>query len=200
MVCRVSFAKTGLRARRRVDSRHHARFWHLTGQWPNQRHRFGGRGELSRRRRGVVMSQKAKFVYIASIVFNVLLVGVLVGQSPRRFDRSAMREQRLEQAIKDLPPASQSRVREKYRELRAAAEPFFSELRQAQDDAVRLLGAEPFDEAAFDRQGAKTNELRSDMSKKLTQVVKNAVKDMTPEERRRFADLLRRPPPPPNQS
>ena len=55
---------------------------------------------------------------------------------------------------------------------------------------------EPFDEAAFDGQQAKINKMRADMTKKLSEVVKNAVKDLTPEERRRFAELLRRPPPP----
>jgi hypothetical protein len=38
--------------------------------------------------------------------------------------------------------------------------------------------------------------MRADMTKQLSEVVKNAIKDLTPEERRRFADLLRRPPPP----
>ena len=45
----------------------------------------------------------------------------------------------------------------------------------------------------LDRQEAKINELRADMTKKLSQVVKSAIKDLTPEERRHFAELLRRP-------
>jgi uncharacterized membrane protein len=146
------------------------------------------------------MSQKTKLVFIASIVLNVLLVGVLLGQSPRRFDRGSMREQRMEQAIKDLPEASQTRLRERFHQLRAAADPLFAQMRQAQDETVRLIGADPFDEAAFDRQEAKINELRAEMTKKLSQVVKNAIKDLPPEERRRFAELLRRPPPPPAKS
>ena len=141
------------------------------------------------------MSQKTKLAFIASIVLNVLLVGVLLGQSPRRFERGAMREQRMEQAIKDMPEASQKRIRDRFQQLRAAAEPLFNQMRQVQDEAARLLGAEPFDEAAFDGQQAKINELRANMTKKLSEVVKNAVKDLTPEERRRFADLLRRPSP-----
>ena len=146
------------------------------------------------------MSQKTKLAFIASIVLNVLLVGVLLGQSPRRFDRGAMREQRMEQAIKDMPEASQARLRERFQQLRAAAEPVFAKLRQAQDETARLLGAETLDEAAFDQQQVKINELRADMTKKLSEVVKNAIKDLTPEERRRFAELLRRPPPAPAQS
>jgi uncharacterized membrane protein len=146
------------------------------------------------------MSKKTKLVFIASIVVNVLLLGFLVGQSPRRFDRGAMREQFMEQKIKDLPEASQTRLRERFQQLRAAADPLFGQLRQAQDDTALLLGAEPFDETAFERQEAKITELRADMTKKLSQVVKNAIKDLTPVERRRFAEILRRPPPSPANS
>ena len=142
------------------------------------------------------MSQKTKLAFIVSIVLNVLLVGVLLGQSPRRFDRGSMREQRMEQAIKDLPAGSQTRLRERFQQLRATAEPLFREMRQVQDESVRLLAVEPFDEAAFDGQQAKINKMRADMTKKLSEGVKNAVKDLTPEERRHFAALLRRQPPP----
>jgi Spy/CpxP family protein refolding chaperone len=102
----------------------------------------------------------------------------------------------MEEVIKDLPAASQTRLRERFQQLRATAEPLFREMRQIQDESARLLGVEPFDEAAFDGQQAKVKKMRADMTKKLTEVVKNAIKHLTPEERRRFADLLRRPPPP----
>ena len=124
----------------------------------------------------------------------------LSARSPRRFDRGALREQSIERKIKDLPEASRVRLRERFTQLRAAADPLFTQLRQAQDETAQLLGADPFDEAAFDRQEAKINELRADMTKKLSQVVKNAIKDLSPEERRHFAEILRRPPPSAAQS
>lgn len=142
------------------------------------------------------MSQKTKLAFIASIVLNVILVGVLLGQSPHHFDRGAMREQRMEQAIKDLPAESQTRLRERFRQVRATAEPLFAQMRQVRDESARLLAVEPFDEAAFDGQQAKVNQMRAGMSKKLSEAVKIAVKDLSPEERRQFAELLRRPPPP----
>ena len=141
------------------------------------------------------MRQKTKLLFVASIILNVLLLGFLLGQSPRRFDRGALREQRMEQSIKDLPAASQTRLRERFQQLRAAAEPLFVQLRQAQDDTARLIGAEPFDEAALERQEAATSELRVNITKKLSQTLKNAIKDLTPEERRRLAEILRRPQP-----
>ena len=141
------------------------------------------------------MSRTNKLIFLGSLVINVLLIGVLIGQSPRHFDRAARREQRVEQVIKDLPAASQTRLRERFQQLRATAEPLFAQLRQAQDETARLVAAEPFDEEAFDRQESKINQLRSEMTRKLSQVVKATVKDLTPQERDRFAELLRRPPP-----
>ena len=142
------------------------------------------------------MNRAAKMAFVGSIILNVLLLGFVLGQSPRRFDRNAMRQQRIEQVIKDLPEASQQRLRERLQQLRATADPFFEQMRKAQDEAIQVLGGESFDEAALDRQEAKINELRAKMSKQLSQSVKLAIKDLSPEERRRFAQMLRRPPPP----
>jgi uncharacterized membrane protein len=142
------------------------------------------------------MNRAAKMAFVGSIILNVLLLGFVLGQSPRRFDRNAMRQQRMEQVIKDLPEASQQRLRERLQQLRATADPFFEQMRKAQDEAIQVLGAESFDEAALDRQEAKINELRAQMSKQLSQSVKLAIKDLSPEERRRFSQMLRRSPPP----
>ena len=70
------------------------------------------------------MNRAAKMTFVGSIILNVLLLGFVVGQSPRRFDRSAMRQQRMEQVIKDLPEASQQRLRERFQQLRGTAAAF----------------------------------------------------------------------------
>jgi len=142
------------------------------------------------------MNRNIKFAFIASLILNVLLIGVLLGQSPRRFGGGAMRQQRMDQALKDLPEAAQTRLREKFQQLRAAANPLFEEIRKNEEEAVQLLGKEPFDESAYDRQVSKITEMRAEMTKKLSQVVKDASKDLSADERARFAQLLRRPPPP----
>ena len=142
------------------------------------------------------MNRTAKLAFVASITLNVLLIGVLLGQTPRRFERGAMREQRVEQAIKDLPEASRTRLRERIRQLRSAGEPWFEQIRKHQDEAVRLLGNDPFDEAAYNGEVSKIADMRGEMTQNLSQVAKQAIKDLSPQERQRFATLLRRPPPP----
>lgn len=144
------------------------------------------------------MNRNARIAFVASIIVNVLLIGVILGQTPHRFDRGAVRQERMEIALKDLPEPAQIRLRERYQQLLAAAAPLFEQIRQAQDDAVRLLGKEPFDEPAYDDQVNKINNLRQAMTKKLSQIVKDAIKDLSADERRRFAELLRRPPRLPN--
>lgn len=144
------------------------------------------------------MNRTARTVFVISIILNVLMLGVILGQSPRHFTLSPMRQQRLEQALKNLPEAEQNRLRERFQKLRAAADPLFGQIRQAEDQAVDLLGRETFDEAAYDRQVSKINEMRQNMTKQLAQVVKDETKDLSAAERRHFADLLRRPTPPPN--
>ena len=141
------------------------------------------------------MNRKIKCAFIASLILNVILIGVLLGQSSRRFDRGALRQHRVDQALKDLPASTQTRLRGRLQQLRAAAAPLFEQLRKSEEDAVQLLGKEPFDEKAYDDQVSKIIEMRAEMTKRLSQVVKDASKDLSAEERARFAQLLRPPVP-----
>jgi uncharacterized membrane protein len=142
------------------------------------------------------MNKKLKLVFLASLILNVVCVGFFLGQSPRQFDRDARRELRIEKALEGLPPQSQSRLRDKFRRLRTDAEPLFEEMRRARDQAINALAADPLDEAVLARHEARIFDLRMEMSKRVSHAIKAAVADLTPEERRRFAEMLRRPGPP----
>jgi uncharacterized membrane protein len=142
------------------------------------------------------MNRAPKLLFLVSIILNVLLVGVLMGQLPRRLERESFREQRMEQALKDLPQPTQTRLREKFKEMRAAGDPLRDQLRAAREETLGILSAESFDEAAYDRQIGKIDELQLQRFKKIGLVVKEIAKELPPEERRIFAQILRRPPPP----
>jgi uncharacterized membrane protein len=143
------------------------------------------------------MNRAPKLLFLVSIILNVLLVGVLMGQLPRRLESGSSREQRMEQALKDLPQPTQTRLREKFKEMRAAGDPLRDQLRAAREETLGILSAEPFDEAAYDRQIGRIDDLQLQRFKKIGQVVKQIAKELPPEERRIFAQILRRPPPPP---
>ena len=139
------------------------------------------------------MSKAVKLVFLASLVLNVVFVGVLLGRLPR--DVGFGGQQRMEQALKDLPEPTQTRFREKFKVMRAASDPQRDQIRVAREETLRILSADPFDEAAYDRHVSQIDDLQLQMFKKMGQVVKEIAKELSPEERRLFAKILRRPPP-----
>ena len=141
------------------------------------------------------MNKTLKLLFLVSLIVNVLLVGVLMGQLPRRLESGSFREQRMEQALKDLPQPTQTRLREKLKQIRAVGDPLRDQLRAAREETLGILSADPFDEAAYDRQVSKIDDLQ--LFKKMGQIVKEVAKELSSEERRIFAQILRRPPPPP---
>jgi uncharacterized membrane protein len=141
------------------------------------------------------MSKTVKLVFLASLVLNVLLVGVVLGRLPG--DVGFGRQQRLEQALKDLPEPTQTRFKEKFKQMRAAGDPLRDQIRLPREETLRILSAEPFDEAAYDRHVSQIDDLQLQMFKKMGQVVKEIAKELPPEERRLFVQILRRLSPPP---
>jgi uncharacterized membrane protein len=146
------------------------------------------------------MSKTFKLAFLTSLVLNLLFLGVILGRVPHGVDRPPTPQQRMEEALKKLPEAVQARFREKFAQIRAAGDPLREQLDAARNEALRLMSAETFDEAAYDRQVKKFDELREEMFKRLSQVIKQIAVELAPDERRTLADLLRRPPAPPKQN
>lgn len=141
------------------------------------------------------MTKRIKLAFVASLVVNLLLLGVILGKVPRAFDAPPTRQQRMEESLNKLPEPVQTRIRETFAQIRTAGDPVRQEIDQARAEALTILSAEPFDEAAYDRQINQIDELRAEMFKRMGQVIKQTAKELAPEERRMLADLLRRPPP-----
>ncbi|HET8564290.1 MAG TPA: periplasmic heavy metal sensor [Candidatus Binatia bacterium] len=140
------------------------------------------------------MSRKLKLAFLASIIVNVLLIGVILGHFPRSFDRGSSRQQRMEKALKGLPEPAQSQLREKMERMRADGEPMRDQIRQAHDEAIRILTTEPFDKAAFDRQVDKITELRVQMSKTMARNFKEFARELPSDQRHVLAEMLQPPP------
>jgi uncharacterized membrane protein len=135
------------------------------------------------------MNHKVKWVILASILLNVLLVGFLFGQLPHRFDRDAYYQSMMNQAMKKIPQSEQAGFRQKLDQMRAQAEPIRNQIRQARDETIMLVSAERFDEAAFDRQVNKINDLRVQMAG----IMKQAAKELPANQRRALGEALKRP-------
>jgi uncharacterized membrane protein len=144
------------------------------------------------------MTKTVKLAFLASLVLNLLLLGVILGQVPRGLEPTPpTRQQRMEEALKKVPEPAQSRFRDKFAQMRASTDPLRRQIDEARGETLRLLSADPFDEAAYDRQVSKIEELRAEMFKRMGQKFKETATEFSPEERRMLADVLRRPPPTP---
>lgn len=144
------------------------------------------------------MNTKVKGAFIASIVLNVLLLGIFFGRLSPGFGRESSRRERLTAEIEKLPEPARSRFRDKMAQLRAADDPLREQIRQARNQAIDLLVAEPLDEAAYDKQLIQISQLRGQISKRVADDLKELVRGLPPEQRATIGEMLKRPPPPPS--
>jgi uncharacterized membrane protein len=140
------------------------------------------------------MSKKFKLAFLLSIIINVLLFGVVLGGLPRWFGEPSSRQERMETRIKELPEPAQTRFREKMEQIRKEIEPMREQIQEARGVAIGSLTTEPFDEAGYDRQVNRINELRVRMSKRMAEGVKEVAKDLPQDQRMALARALDRPP------
>lgn len=138
------------------------------------------------------MSRKLRIAFLLSIIINVLLAGVILGALPHRFYGAPHGRERFRMDIDKLPEPARSRFREKIDAFRNS--PLRRQMTDARNEAIRLLVAVPFDETAYDRQVNKINELRLQMSKQMSDDIKEIVKGLPAEQRNSIAQFLKRPP------
>lgn len=141
------------------------------------------------------MNAKLKFAFLASLLVNVFLVGILLGELPHRFEERLSREERMEKAIEALPEPLRARFRGKLERMREGSEQLRDQIQEAREEAIRILVAEPFDGPAYDRQVNKIHELYGQRSQRMAEIVKEVAKDLSPEQRQVLAEVLKRPPP-----
>lgn len=143
------------------------------------------------------MNTKLKSAFIGSIILNVLLLGIFFGTLSPGFGRESSRRERLNVEIEKLPEPARSRFRDKMAQLRAADDPLREQMRQARNQAIDLLVAEPLDEAAYDKQLIQISQLRGQISQRVADDLKELVRGLPPEQRAAVGEVLKRPAPPP---
>jgi uncharacterized membrane protein len=143
------------------------------------------------------MNTKLKSAFIVSIILNVLLLGIFFGTLSPGFGRESSRRERVTAEIEKLPEPARSRFRDKMAQLRATDDPLREQMRQARNQAIDLLVAEPLNEAAYDEQLIQISQLRGQISKRVSDDLKELVRGLPPEQRAAVGEVLKRPAPPP---
>jgi uncharacterized membrane protein len=140
------------------------------------------------------MNRKVRIVFLVSIILNVLLLGIVLGALPHRFERRVPFQERLKADAEKLPEPARTRFLEGMETARKEVEPMREQMRQAREETLRILASESFDEAAYDQQVDRIQKLRLELAKRMSNSIKQVAKNLAPEQRKELAKILHRPP------
>jgi uncharacterized membrane protein len=140
------------------------------------------------------MSRKLRFVFLISLLLNGLVVGLLVGGLPHRFDGRRGFEQRVDQVLARLPQDVQDRFRAGTERGRTEDDARRERIRDARRRAIEILGSEPLDLDAYDREVQIIDSLRGQGARDMAATIRELASDLPVEQRRVLAELLDRPP------
>ena len=85
------------------------------------------------------MSKAAKLVFLASLILNIMFLGVVLGHAPRGFSGTPSRQERMEEGLKKLPEPAQSHIRAAFARIRAAGDPVRDQMDASRAEALRVL-------------------------------------------------------------
>jgi uncharacterized membrane protein len=143
------------------------------------------------------MGTRIRILVIASLLLNVLLIGVLIGNiSHRLFREEFPRRHPLELAGK-LPADKEKLYFEMMERVNLENREVRKKIDEARDRVLSILRAPEFDEASYQVEAAKLDKLHGLMMQRFAEATKELAKQLNQEERKVLAEFLRQPPPPP---
>ncbi len=97
------------------------------------------------------MSKKMKFVFTLSVLANLLLAGLVIGHSAKRWRGPPPGLPVAE----NLSVDSKALIRKVFEEERAGLQPLMQEMHGVKSDLMKAVSAETFDAGAFDAAAGK---------------------------------------------
>jgi uncharacterized membrane protein len=136
------------------------------------------------------MNRGLKLVFVVSLLLNLLLAGIVLGQAGHHM----MKGDSFEQRIAALPETDQKHLRETLRLIEQGVWDMRSRMDTHRQKAAALLVAEPFDAAAYKSEVNALAQSRNDMAKRLGDTIASRAAEASPAERALLAEKMRRPP------
>jgi uncharacterized membrane protein len=146
------------------------------------------------------MSKKMKVLMIASLLLNVLLVGVIIGDMSHRLRREDFSGRRARELSSKLPEDKAALFVETVEKVHLNNRDVRQQIRAARQKAMKILAGPKFDEVAYQIQVEKLHELRGLMRRRLADATIELARQFDQQERRALAEHLRRPPRPPRDA
>ena len=138
------------------------------------------------------MSKKMKILIFSSLLLNVLLAGVVIGDVSHRFHKEYFVRKSVKEFASELPGDKAAFFLETVKRVHQNNRDAYNQIREARKEAIKLLSAPEFDESAYRLQIKKINELRSLMKHRLADATIELARQFSQKERSALAQHLRR--------
>ena len=138
------------------------------------------------------MSKKVKVLIFSSLLLNVLLAGVIMGDVSHRFHKEYFVRKSVKEFASKLPGDKAALFLETVKSVHLANQDAYNEIREARKEAIKLLSAPEFDESAYRLQIEKIDKLRRLMKRRLADATIELARQFSQEERSALAQHLRR--------
>jgi uncharacterized membrane protein len=137
------------------------------------------------------MTKKIKILIFSSLLLNVLLVGVVIGDVSHRFHKEYFVRRSVQEFASKLPEDKAALFLETVEKVHINNRNAYKKIREAGKEAMKLLSEPEFDEAAYRLQIEKIHELRSLMKGRLADATIELARQFSQEERSALAQHLR---------
>ena len=143
------------------------------------------------------MSKKMKVLMIGSLLLNVLLVGIIIGDMSHRFRKKPPIGKHARELASKLPEDKEALILKTLERMHLNNRNVRKQIREARERAMKVMTAHDFDETAYQTQVEKLHKLRGLMMQRLATVTMELATQFNQQERKALAQYLRRPPRPP---
>lgn len=137
------------------------------------------------------MSKKMKILIFSSLLLNVLLIGIVIGDMSHRFHKEYFVRQSVQEFASKLPKDKATLFLETVERVHMNNRDAYDQVREARKEAMRLLSASEFDEPAYRLQIEKIHGLRSLMKRRLADATIELARQFNHEERKALAQHLK---------
>jgi len=137
------------------------------------------------------MSKKIKILIFSSLLLNVLLAGVVIGDVSHRFHKEYFVRKSAKEFASKLPGDKAALFLETVKKVHLNNRDAYNQIREARKEAMKLLSAPEFDEAAYRLQVEKIHELRSLMKRRLADATIELARQFSQKERSALAQHLK---------
>ena len=137
------------------------------------------------------MSKKIKILFFSSLLLNVLLAGVVIGDVSHRFYKEYFVRKSVKEFASKLPGDKAALFLKTVKRVHLNNRDAYNQIREARKEAMKLLSAPEFDEAAYRLQVEKIHELRSLMKRRLADATIELARQFSQKERSALAQYLK---------